>query len=113
MRAAAAGVAVVPAAPRNSRHIFQQTHSSRMPPASSRPTIASSSTAISANTMRSTVAATMPTRIARARCSGGKPAAASPMTTALSPASTRSIMMTWSKAAIALCEQNRYRPFMR
>ena len=44
-----------------------------MPPASSRPTIASSSTATSANRMRNTVAAAMPTRMARARRSGGRP----------------------------------------
>ncbi len=37
---------------------------------------------------------------ARALRFGSKPAAASPMTTALSPASTRSMAMTWSKAAI-------------
>ena len=40
----------------------------------------------------------------RERCSGGKPAAARPITTALSPASTRSIMITWISAAIAPCE---------
>ena len=61
--------------------------------------------AMLANRMRNTVAAMMPTRIARARRSLGNPAAASPMTTALSPASTRSIMMTWRKAAIAACEK--------
>src|SRR5690606_4906862 len=36
----------------------------------------------------------MPTRIALGLCSFGRPAAARPMTTALSPARTRSIMMT-------------------
>ena len=72
------------------------------------PTIGNSSTATPANTMRSTVAATMPTRIARARCACGKPAAASPMTTALSPASTRSIMITCRKAAIAACEKSSF-----
>ena len=50
---------------RNSRHIFQQTQSSRMPPASSNPTISSNVTVIEANAMRRTVAARMPTRMAR------------------------------------------------
>ena len=54
--------------------------------------------------MRSTVAAMTPTRITRGRRSGGKPAAARPMTTALSPASTRSIMMTCNRAITASCE---------
>ena len=68
----------------------------------SRPTIASSRTwSMLAKTMRSTVAATMPTRIALFRCSRGRPAAARPMTMALSPASTRSIMMTWRRAVRA------------
>ena len=56
-----------------------------------------------AKPMRSTVAAAMPTRIALVRCSFGRPAAARPMTMALSPASTRSIMMTWRSATKA-CE---------
>jgi hypothetical protein len=51
-----------------------------------------------ANTMRRTVAARMPIRIALLRCSFGSPAAARPMTIALSPARTKSIMMTWRKA---------------
>src|SRR5215831_3333943 len=88
----------------SSRHIFQQTHSSRMPPARSRPTISSSSTAMLAKAIRNTVAATMPTKIARERCSAGRPAAARPITIALSPASTKSIMMTWMRVAIAPCE---------
>ncbi len=53
---------------------------------------------ISAKMMRSTVAAPMPTRIALRRWSAGKPAAAMPMTMALSPARTRSIAMTWRSA---------------
>src|SRR5262249_42096879 len=73
-------------------------------PARSRPTISSSSTAMLAKAIRNTVAATMPTRIARERCLVGRPAAARPITTALSPASTKSIMMTWMRAAIAPCE---------
>jgi hypothetical protein len=51
-----------------------------------------------AKPMRSTVAAMMPTKIALLRWSLGRPEAARPMTTALSPASTRSIMMTWPSA---------------
>ena len=58
----------------------------------------SSCVAISAKPMRIRVAATMPMTIALRRSSGGRPAAARPITTALSPASTRSIMMTWKKA---------------
>ena len=42
---------------RSSRHIFQQTQSSRMPPASRRPTICRSWMVMPAKTMRSTVAA--------------------------------------------------------
>jgi hypothetical protein len=72
-----------------------------MPPASSRPTISSISMATLAKAIRSKVAAMIPTRMARARCAFGSPAAASPMTTALSPASTKSIMMTWAKAVSA------------
>ncbi len=54
---------------RSSRHIFQHTHSSSRPPASSRPTICSSCVVTPAKPMRSTVAATMPIRIALARWS--------------------------------------------
>src|SRR5262245_39655097 len=75
-----------------------------MPPASSRPTIESNSIAIAANASRNTVAAMIPTRIALLLCAGGKPAAARPITTALSPASTRSIMITCRTAVIAPCE---------
>ena len=46
----------------------------------------------------------MPTRIALLRWSSGSPAAASPMTIALSPASTRSIITTW-KSAVRDCEE--------
>src|SRR6185437_1893633 len=52
-----------------------------------------------ANAIRSTVAAAMPITTAFVRCSAGNPAAASPITMALSPARTRSIMMTWKSAA--------------
>jgi hypothetical protein len=43
----------------------------------------------------------MPIMIARLRSSAGSLAAARPMTTALSPANTKSIMTTWSNAATA------------
>ena len=56
--------------------------------------------------MRSTVAAMMPIRIALLRWSFGRPAAARPITTALSPASTRSIMITWRKADRASVVRN-------
>ena len=59
-----------------------------------------------AKTMRKTVAATMPTTMARRRCPAGRPAAARPMTTALSPASTRSIRTTWSSADSASAVMN-------
>ena len=77
-----------------------------MPPATSRPTIASSHVVMLAKTMRSTVAAMMPTRIALLRCSRGSPDAARPMTMALSPASTRSMKMTWKKALRASGEMS-------
>src|SRR3954470_23849746 len=48
--------------------------------------------------MRRTVAATMPIRMAFLRCPSGSPAAASPITIALSPARTRSIITTWNNA---------------
>jgi len=44
--------------------------------------------------MRIAVAAAIPIRMARLRRSGGRPAAAMPITIALSPARTRSIMIT-------------------
>jgi hypothetical protein len=47
-----------------------------------------------AKLMRSTVAAIMPIRMALLRWLFGKPAAARPMTIALSPARTRSMKMT-------------------
>ena len=93
---------------RSSRHIFQHTQRSRMPPARSRPTMARSQVVMPAKRMRSTVAATMPTRIALFRCSRGSPAAARPMTMALSPASTRSIMMTWRRAVKASAEKSSF-----
>ena len=46
---------------------------------------------------------TMPIRIALRALLAGSPAAARPMTMALSPASTRSIMTTW-KSAVRCCE---------
>ena len=46
---------------------------------------------IAAKPMRSTVAAMMPMRIARLRCSFGRPAAASPMTAPVSPLRQRLI----------------------
>src|SRR5690606_2498608 len=82
----------------SSRQSFHDTQSSNRPPASSRPMTWSSCTVIDANRMRSTVAAAMPMTIARARCSLGNPATAIPMTTALSPASTRSTTMTCASA---------------
>ena len=45
---------------RSSRHIFQQTHSSSTPPASSRPITPSSQVVIRAKLMRSTTAAPRP-----------------------------------------------------
>jgi hypothetical protein len=78
----------------SSCHIFQQTQRSRMPPASRRPAISRSCVVTSAKPIRITVAAMIPTRIALARCSLGRPAAARPITMALSPASTRSMPMT-------------------
>src|SRR6476469_1372055 len=60
--------------------------------------ISSSCTVMLANPIRSTVAAMMPTRIALLRWLSCKPAAANPMTTALSPASTRSMITTWKNA---------------
>ena len=57
---------------------------------------------INAKMMRRTVAAMMPTRIARLRCSFGRPAAARPMTMALSPARTMSISSTCPNASQAL-----------
>jgi hypothetical protein len=83
---------------RSSRHIFQHTHSSRKPPASSRPTMASSWTVMSASPMRMTTAAARPIRMALRRCSWGRAAAARPTATALSPARTRSIISTLPRA---------------
>ena len=56
--------------------------------------MAMSDIATVANRIRKTVAAMMPTRIARLRSAYGNPAAAMPMTTALSPARTRSMTTT-------------------
>src|SRR6266849_3152217 len=60
--------------------------------------ISSSCTVMLAKPIRCMVAAKMPARIALLRWLSCKPAAASPMTTALSPASTRSIITTWKNA---------------
>src|SRR5262249_2213136 len=95
--------------PQLSPHL-QHTQRRRSPPASRRPTSLRSCVVIPANTMRSAVAAPIPMRIAFVRCSCGKPAAAKPMTMALSPARTRSIMMTWKNAAMASLVRN---PVMR
>ena len=56
---------------------------------------------ISANRMRSTSAAITPMTMTFLRWSAGRPAASAPTTIALSPASTRSIISTWKKAAKA------------
>ena len=56
-----------------------------MPPASESPNTCSNCVAMLANAIRRAVAARMPIRIARLRCSDGRPAAARPMTMALSP----------------------------
>ena len=63
---------------RISRYIFQQTHNNRIPPASVRPTMASSCTAIRANRMRRTTAPPMPQKMTRRRIDGSTPAAAMP-----------------------------------
>ena len=60
--------------------------------------ICNNCTVMEAKPIRRIVAARMPTRIAFLRWFSGRPAAASPMTIALSPASTRSIMTTWNSA---------------
>jgi hypothetical protein len=73
-----------------------------MPPASRSPSIYSNCVAMLAHTIRRAVAARMPIMIARFLCLAGRPAAARPMTMALSPANTRSIMTTWIKIATAL-----------
>ena len=74
------------------RYIFQHTQSSRMPPASVSPMMASSCTVIAAKKMRSTTAAAMPQKITLVRISGATRDAARPTMMALSPASTRSII---------------------
>src|SRR6185295_8444125 len=51
--------------------------------------------------MRKTVAARMPTSMALVRCSRGKPAAARPITIALSPARTKSIVITCARTTSA------------
>jgi hypothetical protein len=84
---------------RSSRHIFQHTHRSRTPPASSRPHDLESWVVSAANTMRSTVAATIPIRIALLRWSFGRPARGEADHDGVVPASTRSIMMTCRKAS--------------
>ena len=81
-----------------SRYIFQHTHSSRMPPASVRPTMVSICVAMVANRMRSTTAPPTPQKITRARIEGCTRDAAMPTTMALSPASTKSITMICERA---------------
>ena len=89
---------------RISRHSFHATHSSTRPPASSSPTIWRSCTVTAANPTRIRVAATMPSAMTRARSFAGSPAATMPTTIALSPASTRSTMMTCSRALASAAE---------
>lgn len=84
-----------------SRYIFHATHSSKMPPAKTSPTMPSSHVTISAKITRSTSAAITPIRITFLRWSAGRPAASAPTTIALSPASTMSIINATEKAAKA------------
>src|SRR5580658_9120452 len=84
--------------PRISRSIFHATQSSRRPPARVSPMMARNFDAMTAKTMRSRVAMTIPIRIARRRSSGANPAAAMPTTMALSPARVMSMTTTWMKA---------------
>jgi hypothetical protein len=72
-----------------------------MPPASRSPNTCSNCVAMLAHAIRRAAAVRIPIMIARFRCLAGRPAAARPMTTALSPASTKSIMTTWIKAMTA------------
>jgi hypothetical protein len=69
------------------------------PPASSRPLIASNFSARARVAMRTTVAPAILRRIAGRCCRLGNPAAASPTTTALPPASATSVVTTCARAA--------------
>src|SRR5215213_5991099 len=89
----------------SSRYIFQHTHKSRMPPASIRPTIASSCIAMAAKTTRSATAPATPQKMTLVRISGATREAAMPTTMALSPATTRSIMTIWARA-MSCCERS-------
>ena len=91
-------LAVAGAARAISRYIFQHTHSSRMPPASVRPTIVSNWVATAANVTRRITAPAMPQKMTRARSSGDTREAARPTTIALSPANTRSMKMICPRA---------------
>ena len=84
------------AAARDTSSSTPRAAAARRPAAGRRSPAAAASPAPSA--MRSRVAKPMPTRIARDFCLGASPATAMPTTMALSPASTRSISMTWTKA---------------
>src|SRR3954452_1681546 len=86
---------------RISRYIFQATHSSRIPPARTSPTIWSNWETTRAKAMRSTSAAATPMTITFRRCSAGRPAASAPTTIALSPARTISISRIWISAESA------------
>ena len=81
-------------AARSSLNMFQQTQHSSSPPSSVMPGMARISTAMTAKTMRMTVAAAMPMKIAFCLSSAARPAAAIPMTMTLSPDRTRLMAMT-------------------
>ena len=81
-----------------SQYIFQHTQSSSRPPASRRPTMASSWVVSAAKTMRRSTAPAMPQRMTRARSSSRTREAARPTMMALSPASTTSMTMTLMRA---------------
>src|SRR5215475_6493628 len=82
----------------SSRYIFQHTHNSKMPPASVKPTTASSCWATAAKATRRMTAPAIPQKITRLRSSGATRDAANPTMTALSPASTTSMTMTLMRA---------------
>src|SRR5690242_333893 len=87
---------------RISRYIRHATHSRRIPPASTRPTICSSWVTSKAKAMRSTSAASTPIMMTLRRCAAGSPAASAPTTIALSPARTMSMNRISRNAANAL-----------
>ncbi len=100
-RGCAGGLVPVACWTRSSRYIRQHSQSRRSPPVNRRPTTASKRTAISANAKRINAAATTPSTMARRRSFADKPTTASPITTALSPASIRSIARTWPRTVRA------------